>query len=364
MNNPNWCSLDYLVFSGGGPNGLLHLGALKFLDLFLHITKQESVFYHFKGFAGTSVGALLALMCVCGFKSDGMIEKIKDVLPELLNLNYSLFGFDQTHGLRDNAPLFQFVRSLLNFKPVTFESLYALTKKDFYVCTCDFQNCSIKIFDHKSSPKVNVALAVMASMSIPFVFPPIEIEGRLYVDGGCQLNLLVNVFPMDKTLSLWIREPSFECNKQELMSHFTTFSKQVIKTFFYAHDAVISSLYLPHWEAHFAILPAFTNGFFLQPIANIHEPIKAGSNSLANHFVKFSTGQERTSACFVGIILHLFTCLPQEFARWLLTTIVFYIIISESSLDDTRPKELLQGSAPSTFESSLQNSNVELQTEQ
>ncbi len=38
-------------------------------------------------------------------------------------------------------------------------------------------------------PGVNVHEAVLASMSIPGVFPPVEIDGEQYFDGGCRKNL-------------------------------------------------------------------------------------------------------------------------------------------------------------------------------
>src|SRR5436853_576108 len=52
------------------------------------------------------------------------------------------------------------------------------------IATVDRANGKRVIFGSPGSPKASVADAVLASCSVPWLFAPIEIEGREYVDGG------------------------------------------------------------------------------------------------------------------------------------------------------------------------------------
>ncbi|WP_158595786.1 patatin-like phospholipase family protein [Oleomonas cavernae] len=57
----------YVAFEGGGAKGLVHIGALKFLE-----TKNVL----FKGFAGTSAGAIIAALKAAGYAADDLVDPI------------------------------------------------------------------------------------------------------------------------------------------------------------------------------------------------------------------------------------------------------------------------------------------------
>ena len=73
---------QYLILSGGGTNGILQLGALQFIE---HCLKPASLQAHFKGFAGTSIGALLAFSLACGLTTSEILAGIVPALPSLLS---------------------------------------------------------------------------------------------------------------------------------------------------------------------------------------------------------------------------------------------------------------------------------------
>lgn len=296
-------SFSYLVFSGGGPNGLLHIGALQFLELYLHIHKRQSIIRHFTGFAGTSIGALVALLVLSGLTSSQIICNIKTALPEMLSPDSSLFEFTETRAFHGNAKLFNYVRANLKSRfgddGITFAQLFLLTKKSLHVCACDLQTARIHTFDHVNSPDVKVDLAIVASMAIPFVFPPIDIDGILYVDGGCQSNLPLHIFPVEQTLALWIIDKARPVSKTDIINHFPVFGKQFISLFFNTHDALLETLFLPRYKNNLVILKPFTRGFMICPIADITKPLAQGFHAMFEHLCAF----EKNKSSFVQVLV-------------------------------------------------------------
>lgn len=68
----------YCVFEGGGAIGALHVGVLRAL--------QKADDYEIKGYAGTSAGALVALLAAAGFTGRQMIGSLENgVLPTILD---------------------------------------------------------------------------------------------------------------------------------------------------------------------------------------------------------------------------------------------------------------------------------------
>lgn len=56
--------------------------------------------------------------------------------------------------------------------------------RTIYVCAVDLYTGERIVFGHPAAPSAPLPEAVLASTSIPGVFPPVEIDGRHYVDGG------------------------------------------------------------------------------------------------------------------------------------------------------------------------------------
>ena len=61
--------------------------------------------------------------------------------------------------------------------------------KDLVVTAVEKETGELTIFDARKTPYVEIALATRASASIPIVFEPVEIDGKVYVDGGYRDNI-------------------------------------------------------------------------------------------------------------------------------------------------------------------------------
>lgn len=161
------------VLSGGGCRGFAHLGAVKAL--------QESGIYSSE-ISGTSSGAIAGAFLANGFSPD----EIKEIFLEKLKFNIlTRSGFN--FGLISMKNIRVFLQKNLRYKK--FEDLPI----PFYATATSFLDGSQHIFSSG-----NLIDAIIASSSIPVVFPPVVIQGVPYVDGGLSNNLPIEPFIKSK----------------------------------------------------------------------------------------------------------------------------------------------------------------------
>ncbi len=159
-----------LALGGGGAKGLAHIGVLRVLEE--HGLVPDLV-------AGTSMGALVGALY--GFMG-GASEVDKYALGfENTDLSRYLSLRVSSSGLISDRR----VRKLLEeaFGSAKIEDL----KRPFFTTAVDILSGEEVIFSRGP-----LAEAVMASISIPVVFPPCNLHGRYLSDGG-----LVDVVPVD-----------------------------------------------------------------------------------------------------------------------------------------------------------------------
>jgi len=76
------------------------------------------------------------------------------------------------------------------------------------VCTVDRGNGRRVVFGQPGAPRASVADAVVASCSIPWVFRPVEIGGREYVDGGAWSLTNLDAAPAGRDSEVLCLNPS------------------------------------------------------------------------------------------------------------------------------------------------------------
>ena len=140
--------------------------------------------------SGTSSGAIAGAFLANGFSPD----EIKDIFIENLKLSMlSLNGFKM--GLISMKHIKIFLLKNLRYKK--FEDLPI----PFYATATSFADGSQHIFNSG-----NLINAIIASSSIPVVFPPVVIHGIPYVDGGISNNLPIEPFNNNKKDIICIHE--------------------------------------------------------------------------------------------------------------------------------------------------------------
>ncbi|HNR96621.1 MAG TPA: patatin-like phospholipase family protein [Anaerolineae bacterium] len=156
-----------LVLSGGGALGAAHVGVLEVL---------EEAGIRPGCVAGTSAGSAVGA-AYCGGVS---LSKIREVAS---NLQWSQLGrvVRPRGGFFDGTRLEEYLIDLIGDR--SFEDLDI----PFAAAAADILGDELLILN--SGP---VASAVRASCAFPGVFTPVEVEGRLLVDGGLINNLPVS----------------------------------------------------------------------------------------------------------------------------------------------------------------------------
>ncbi len=191
-----------LVLSGGGARGFAHIGVLKVLE-----ENHIPIDY----IAGTSMGALIGGMYASGMSADEIEVVVERIDWERVFID-SLPRQDRSfHRKRDDD--FALVKAKPGFGDgniklpqgiVQGESIALLlqrltlpvaTIKDFNKLSIPFRAIATDIVTGESVVlgSGNLAQALRASMSIPVAMAPVEIEGKLLVDGGISTNLPVTV---------------------------------------------------------------------------------------------------------------------------------------------------------------------------
>jgi NTE family protein len=193
-----------LVLSGGGAKGFAHIGVLKVL---------EEVGLKIDYIGGTSMGSVVGGLYASGytaaqidsiFQATNFDELISDFIPRSSKNFYE----------KRNDELYALVLPFNNFKigipealskgMYNFNLLSRITRhvrhvRDFNQLKIPFLCIATDIETGKEVVlnKGSLAQAMMASSAFPSLFSPVEIEGKLLVDGG-----VTNNYPIDEVRKL------------------------------------------------------------------------------------------------------------------------------------------------------------------
>jgi NTE family protein len=181
-----------LVFSGAGTLGYAIVGAVE--ELQRSGLDINSVEY----FAGTSAGSMIACMLACRISIDDIRTYVmnSDIKSMFLDTQNTTAARVKRRGLFDGSKIQDsiedFLREHTQCENLTFNDVYEKYGTTLVVTAVDIKNFSEPVyFSRFTYPHVPVSLAARASSSIPFIFDPVRIDGRVLVDGGA-----LDLFPI------------------------------------------------------------------------------------------------------------------------------------------------------------------------
>lgn len=188
-----------LVLSGGGARGAAHVGVIKVLEE-MHVPIYCIV--------GTSMGSIVGGLYASGVPT-GELEQIavktdwdglfSDKIPRR-DVNYrdkATWPNYITSVTIDPERIIDVPQGLVKGKrlDLMLRSLTLNTPKDFDAFPIPFRAIASDIENGRAVvlSKGDLARALRASMAIPGAFAPVEIDGKLLVDGGVANNLAIDV---------------------------------------------------------------------------------------------------------------------------------------------------------------------------
>jgi len=183
-------ALNMLSLSGGGQNGAFGAG-------FLVGWRESGRRPVLDAVGGVSTGALLATHALLGTPADDAILEAMytQITDKDIYESRSIFNILSSDSLRDTAPL----RALIA-KYITAETLQRVAaayddNRLIIVGTTNVDYGQTWIWNMSLIAKHGkldlYRKVLLASASFPIVFPPVEIDGHLFIDGAARSNLVV-----------------------------------------------------------------------------------------------------------------------------------------------------------------------------
>jgi NTE family protein len=226
-----------LVLSGGGARGMAHIGVLKIL---------EDLKIPLDCIAGTSMGAIVGGLYASGMtaheidatmRSLDWQEAFRDAPPRR-DLAFRRKQDDRNFlvrlplGLKHRTILLpkgfiqgQKLQETLRQLTLPFSSStdFDLLPTPFRAVATDLETGNAVLMD-----KGDLAIAMRASMSAPGVFAPVELNGRLLVDGGLAENLPISVARAMHADILIVSDVSFPLQPREALDSALSISNQML----------------------------------------------------------------------------------------------------------------------------------------
>ncbi len=226
-----------LVLSGGGARGTAHIGVLKVLEE-LHVPIDA--------IAGTSIGAVVGGLYAAGVPASEIERVMASIdwqdafrdrpsradlafrrkqddadFPVRLPLGVKGGKFLLPKGLIQGQKLHQLLRSLT--LPVAHVERFDDLPIPFRAVATDLESGATVILDHG-----DLTVALRASMSAPGVFAPVEVEGRLLVDGGIADNVPIEQARTMGVDVLIVSDVSFPLQSREQLNSPLEISNQML----------------------------------------------------------------------------------------------------------------------------------------
>ncbi len=201
-----------LVLSGGGAKGLAHIGMIQALE-------ENGIPIDYV--AGTSIGAIIGGLYAMGYSPADMMDLFKsptfmnwmngtvekeysnffrrpDPTPEIISTEFSLKDTTLKPGKILPTSLMNPIQ--MNFAFLQLTAQYtAQCQGDFNQLFIPYRSIASNVNERKSYVfrTGDLGDAIRASMTFPFVFKAIKVEGKLLYDGGIYNNYPVDIMEQD-----------------------------------------------------------------------------------------------------------------------------------------------------------------------
>lgn len=215
--NPN-----FMIISGGGVKGF-------YLPSIFYALKEAERLNNLFGFGGTSIGGLMAGFLIMGYTPEECIEMVYSLNLSIISEHIHFTTFTQHGYFSDREWFANFISCCIYEKygknDITLLELYEKTKMLFCVNAVSKKEKRMVYINAFTHPHWTFIEAICATCAFPILFDEYEKDGDLFIDGGLLNNYLVELFPPERTLGIYIgkREPEipgFITSKKKLFKYF------------------------------------------------------------------------------------------------------------------------------------------------
>ena len=224
-----------LVLSGGGAKGFAHIGVLKVIE-------EAGLPIDYIG--GTSMGSIIGGLYAIGYSPMMMQQIVEEqnwdaIMSDNIPLKY--ISIDEKMLDRHYLATFPFRNKKIQMKSSIYDGeminllLARLTSPVYkirnyeelpipFLCVA----ADLETSDAYEMTKGNLQRSIRASMSIPFYFSPVEVDGRLLIDGGLRNNFPVpNVRQKGVDIIIGV-DVQRDFRKKEELNSMSTIMNQII----------------------------------------------------------------------------------------------------------------------------------------
>lgn len=287
-----------LVLEGGGILGIAYCGVLEELH-------KRGLLAGIKNYAGSSAGSIVAGALACGASFNFLAR-------EMAAMDFASF-IDYGNKLRAVYNLYYYngicpgdvfmkaygelIYKLTGNADITLRQIHEKYGGRLVITATSTNTRKIVYFDYRSHPDLPLKLAVRMSMSIPFMFIPVQYAGDTWVDGGVLDNFPMKAFHRKtlnddrinpKTLGLMLMTATEETANYPKVTGFWTY----INSLFGCYMTQTQKMYLDpqDWVRTVKIHCGKVSGFdFFITAEDKERLVEAGRRAVIDYFAKSNT---------------------------------------------------------------------------
>ena len=177
----------HLVLGRGGIKGCVLTGALEAFDTIFNINRIKYII-------GSSAGGVVGTMLCIGYTPKELSEIFLHLnLAEYRDIKIS--NMLSTYGTDDCSKLMRLLKSIIIQKcdyNITFKELYSKTGKTLILTGSNITDIKTVFFSRLTYPDMKVIDALRITLSYPFLFEPIKLNNKYFIDGAA-----LDDYPMD-----------------------------------------------------------------------------------------------------------------------------------------------------------------------
>ncbi len=192
--------IEELCVAGACHRGISYIGAFKKLEQLgiLSVTNLKKAI-------GVSIGSFICFCYLSGYKMDNLLEYVLETEISLFK-DIELCENSLLKGVIFRAWIHSCVTKVTKVlekgheadtktehgADITMLQFYQKTNIDFTIVTTCLET-GIVYINHTNYPDMKVYDALICSMNVPIVFPPYEVNGLTYIDGGLLENFPIHL---------------------------------------------------------------------------------------------------------------------------------------------------------------------------